>query len=185
MATLQDRIVGAMRLQASTFEEVEHDATATSQAATVVLLAAIASAIGSIGFFYFGIVRFVMTIVMSLIGWAIGAAVIWIVGTRLFPGRNTEADYGQILRVAGFAQAPGLFSILGIIPILGYLIRFVVWIWTLVALIVGVRQALDYDDTLKAVIVCVVAWAIELAVIFGAALFGLGAAAVGGGLMGR
>ena len=76
------------------------------------------------------------------------------------PGKNTEADYQQVLRVIGFAQAPGLFDVLGIIPILGWLVRSWSVVWTLVALVIAVRQALDYDDTLKAVIVCVIAWVV-------------------------
>jgi hypothetical protein len=185
MPSLQDRMIGAMRVQASTFEEVEHDAAATSQAAVVVLIAAVAAAIGGISWAYFRPVAIVLAIVLALIGWAISAAVLWLVGTRLFPGPKTEADFGQLLRVSGFAQAPGVFSVLGLIPIIGLLIRFLVSIWTLVALIVGVRQALDYEDTLKAVIVCVVAWVIELVVVLGATMLGVGGAAVGAGLMGR
>ena len=40
----------------------------------------------------------------GLIGWVIGAALVLFVGTRLIPGRNTEADFGQVARVLGFAQ---------------------------------------------------------------------------------
>jgi Yip1 domain len=184
MASIQDRVIGALRLQVSTFEEVEHDATATSQAAIVVLVAAISGAIGASRGVYFGAVAIVMSVVFSLIGWAVGAAVIWLVGTRVFPGKNTEADYGQLLRCVGFAQAPGLFGILGIIPILGLLIRVVLGIWSLIAGVIAVRQALDYDDTLKAVIVVVVAWVIMFLITMLVGVLGLGAAAVGGGMIG-
>jgi hypothetical protein len=185
MASFQDRVIGALRLQASTFEDVEHDATATSQAAMVVLAAAVSGAIGGMRGGYFGIVAVVMSIIFSLIGWAVGAAVVWLVGTRLFPGKNTEADYGQLLRCVGFAQAPGLFGILGIIPILGLLVRLVIAIWGLVAVIVAIRQALDYDETLKAVIVAVVAWVIMFICTLLVGLLGFGAAAVGSGMMGQ
>ena len=53
-----------------------------------------------------------------------------------------------------------------------------VWVWTLVALVIGVRQALDYDDTLKAVIVCVIAWVVMLVVMMMVAVLGVGAAMV-------
>jgi hypothetical protein len=173
MASFQDRVVGALRLQASTFEEVEHDASATSQAAMVVVLAAVSSAIGTMG--AAGIAGAVLGVVFSLIGWAIGAAVIWLVGTKIFPGKNTEADYGQLLRVVGYAQAPGLFGLLRIIPVLGYLVALAIAVWGLVAAIIGVRQALDYDDTLKAVIVCVVAWLIIVGMTMIVGILGLGA----------
>ncbi|MFO7302015.1 MAG: YIP1 family protein [Acidobacteriota bacterium] len=182
MASLQDRIVGAMRLQVSTFEEVEHDATATSQAAMVVALVGVASAIASIR--WIGITGFVGGVVSQLVGWLIASGILLLVGTRLFPGRNTQADYGQMLRTLGFAQAPGLFNVLAFIPILGWLVRLVVWIWMLVAMVIAVRQALDYEDTLRAVIVVLVAWIVMVVVtvIFGMmfGLFGLGAGMMGG-----
>lgn len=155
MASFQDRVIGAMKLQASTFEEVENDATATSQAALVVLAASLSSGIGFVGLFGFG--GMIRQTIVSLLGWAVGAAVIWLIGTRLMPGKNTQADWGQLLRVLGFAQSPGIFSIIVIIPILGWIASLGIMVWCLVAAVIGVRQALDYDDTLKAVIVCVLA----------------------------
>jgi hypothetical protein len=179
MASLQDRVIGALRLQPATFEEVEHDATATSQAATVVAIAALSGAIATL-LYSFNIVMFLAQIVLGLIGWVIGSAVIYFVGTRLLPGKNTEADLGQVLRVAGFAQSPGLFGIINVIPILGWLIGVALAIWSIVALVIGVRQALDYDDTLKAVIVCVIAWAIMFVVTLLGAMLGFGHAAMSG-----
>lgn len=182
MASFQDRVVGAIRLQAATFEEIEHDPTAVSQAALVVLGAAVAGTIGSLrsGFFFGATVA---AIIFSLIGWAVGGAVIWLVGTRLLPGKNTQADYQEMLRVVGFAQAPGLLTVLAIIPFFGWLVTFVVWIWTLIALVIAVRQALDYDDTVKAVLVCVVAQVIMFIIMMMVGILGFGAAMAGSAVM--
>ena len=139
MASLQNRVIGALRLQAATFEEVEHDATATSQAATVVALAALSGALATL-VWGLSIATFIAQIILAMIGWVIGAAVIYFVGTRLLPGKNTQADLGEVLRVAGFAQSPGLFSFINVIPILGWLISFLLAIWSIVALVIGVRQ---------------------------------------------
>jgi hypothetical protein len=182
MASFQERVMGAMRLQAATFEEIERDPAAVSQSALVVLGAALSGLIGTLLYGFFGS-AVVATVVFAFIGWVIGAAVVWLVGTRLLPGRNTEADFQQVLRVVGFAQAPGLFAVLGIIPILGWVIRFVIWVWTLVALVIAVRQVLDYDDTLKAVLVCVVAWVIMFVAMMMVSFLGFGAAMVGGSMM--
>jgi hypothetical protein len=178
MASLQERVIGAMRLQPATFEEVEHDQSATSQAATVVVAVAVAGIIGSI--FYMTLAGAILAIVSQLVGWLIGSFVVLLVGTKLFPGKNTQADLGQMLRTMGFAQSAGLFNVLGIVPFFGWLIRFAVAIWMLVAMVIAVRQALDYDDTMKAVIVCLVAWVIMFLVTFMAGLFGLGAAGLAG-----
>jgi hypothetical protein len=180
MASFQDRVIGAMRLQPSTFEEVEHDAAATSQAAIVVAAVAMAGVVAAIP--YVSITGAITALVVQLFGWVIGSFVVLLVGTKIFPGKNTEADLGQMLRTMGFAQSAGLFNVLGIIPFLGMLIRLAVAIWILVAMVIAVRQALDYDDTLKAVIVCLVAWVIMVLVTFMAALMGIGAAGVTGGM---
>jgi hypothetical protein len=156
MASFQDRVIGALKLQASTFEEVENDPAATTQAATVVAAVALARALG--GIIYGSITVFLLTIVFAFIGWIVGSAVLYIVGTRVMPGKNTKADLQQMMRVAGFAQAPGIFGILAIIPFLGLLIGLAVAIWGLVALVIGVKAALDYEDIVQAIIVCVIAW---------------------------
>ena len=183
MASFQNRVIGALTLQPATFEEVENDATATSQAAIIVVAGALLGSLGSL-LYGFGLALIMMPL-FALIGWAIGSFVVMFVGTKLLPGKNTSADLGQMLRVVGFAQSPGLFNFLTIIPILGWLISFVIWIWGLVAMIVGVKAALDYDDTMKAVIVCVIAWAIIFVCTLIAAMIGGGAALMTGALLNR
>lgn len=161
MASFQDRVLGAMRLQPATFEEVEHDAGATTQAAIIVAAGALLGALPSLRW---SMTAVVVAPIVALIGWVIGSAVVLIVGTKLFPGKNTQADLGQLLRTMGFAQSASLFGILGAIPFLGILIHLVLAIWVLVAMVVAVRQALDYDDTMKAVVVCLVAWVIMVVI---------------------
>jgi hypothetical protein len=179
MASLQNRIVGALQLKPATFEEVENDATATSQAAMIVVAAAVSR--GLANFRFFGVTWFVASICMALVAWAIGSWVLLMVGTKIMPGKNTQADLGQMLRVMGFASAPGLFGIISVIPFLGILVALVLGLWSIAASVIGVRQALDYDDTVKAIIVCVIAWVIMFVVMMLLGLFGLGAATLGSG----
>ena len=80
------------------------------------------------------------------------------IGTKLLPQPQTQADIGQLLRTTGFAASPGLLRILTIIPGLGSIIGFVISVWMLATMVVAVRQALDYTSTLRAVGVCVIGW---------------------------
>jgi hypothetical protein len=172
MASFQNRVIGAMMLNVATYEEVEHDASAMPQAAAVVALASVSSAVGWI--FYSGLRGFVTGIILALVGWLIGAVVVWAIGTKLLPGPKTEADIGQLLRTVGFAQSPALLMFITIIPILGWFLMIGIWVWGLVAWVIAVRQALDYDDTLRAVLVCVLAFVAQLVVsAIGVAMFGL------------
>jgi hypothetical protein len=179
VATLQERVIGALRLETKTFEEVESDQTATGQAALVVVAAAVAAAIGAAGG---GFGAIMVTLVAALVGWVIWALLTFFIGTKLLPEAGTHADLGQMLRVLGFAAAPGLFGILGFIPFLGWIVRFAVWIWQLMAMVIAVRQALDYTSTGRAVLVCVIGWAVYMIVTVVVMGMFAGAAMMGGAM---
>ena len=173
MATFQDRVIGALFLRPATYEDVEHDATANGQAATLVVAAAISSGLGAVRLF--GLSGLLRQTVVAMAAWVVGSTVVWVIGTKLLPGRKTEGDVGQLLRTLGFAQAPGLFSILYAVPVIGWFVPLGVAAWMLLAIVVAVRQALDYDDTLRALVVCLVSWLAWLAVSMAGALLGFSA----------
>lgn len=164
------RMIAAATLDVTVYEEVEADTSATGQAAIVVALAAIAAAIGSIKYG-----NAIAGLVGSLIGWAIWAGVTYLVGKTLFKG---TATWGELLRTLGFAQTPGILSILAILPLVGGLVKLVIGIWLLITGIIAIRQALDIS-TGKAVAVAVLGWLALMATmaIFGGMAF-LGAAAL-------
>jgi hypothetical protein len=159
--TFVERMIGAARLNTNTYEEVEADPGATGQALGVVVLASVASGIGMGQ----GLRGLVIGTVLSLIGWAIWAWLIYFIGTRWLPEPDTNADAGQLLRTVGFAMSPGVLRVLGIVPLLGELVFVVTAIWTLIAMVVAVRQALDYRSTGRAVGVCIIGWLVQLAIL--------------------
>ena len=157
MSSFVRRAMGAARLDANIYEEVEHDRDAMGQALAVVVLSSIAAGLGTVA--YVGVVNgLVLGTVAALIGWLIWAFLTWVIGTKLLPEESTEADIGQLLRTIGFAAAPGILRVLGIIPGIGGLIVLACNIWMLAAMVVGVRQALDYTSTWRAVGVCAIGW---------------------------
>jgi hypothetical protein len=135
-----DRMIGAARLDRPTYEDVERDQNATSQAAIVVAIAAVAAAIGGISQGAEGII---FGLVSAFLGWVVSAAFIFFVGTRLIPSRHVEADMGQVLRTTGFAQVPGFLAIVGFIPVLGAIVGLVAAIWGLVTLVIAIQSALE------------------------------------------
>jgi hypothetical protein len=70
---------------------------------------------------------------------------------------QTEANWGQLARATGFAQTPGIFNVLWFIPVLGGIIYLAALVWTIVCMIVAVRQSLDYTSTLRAFFVILLA----------------------------
>lgn len=144
------RIIGVFKLDAKTFEEIEHNTSLTLPAAVIVILVSLVSGLGNgffNGFVHKSFLRgFLGSLVAVLLGWLLWSAVTWFVGTRFFKG---EADLGQMLRVIGFAYLPMLLSI---IPCVGGVIGI---LWTILAGFIAIRQGLDLDD-LKAFFTVVV-----------------------------
>jgi hypothetical protein len=163
MASIVDRMIRAAKLDATLYEEVEADPGAIGQATAVVVMASIAGGIGNIG--EMGVMGFILGAVFSLIGWYVWSFITYWVGTRLLPQATTQADVGQLLRTLGFASSPGLLRAFGVIPGIGPLIVAVSTIWTLVAMVIAVRQALDYDSTGRAIAVCLVGWVVQVLII--------------------
>ena len=161
------RLLGAAKLDVATYEALEHDKQAMASAVWVVVLVAVATGIGGAG--HGGLV---IGIIGSLVGWVLWAAVIYFIGAKLLPEENTEADMGQVLRTLAFAQAPGLLRVFGFIPVLGPLIGLVSAIWMIVAMVIAVRQSLDYASTGRALGVVLLGFVFYMAVF--AVLFALG-----------
>ena len=172
MDRLYERMIRAAKLDVNLYEEVEADKSTMSQAIVVVVISNLAVGIGRFGDIdLFGIVIFT---VLSLVGWFIWAYITYIVGTKLLPQPQTKADHGELLRTIGFSASPGVLRVMYFIPVIGPFITFVANIWMLVAMVIAVRQALDYDSTFRAVGVCVIGWIIQVIfIIIIASIFGI------------
>jgi len=164
MTNFKDRIIRAAKLDVSLYEEVEADKGAMRQAMGVVVLSSIAAGVGIIGRGG-GFGGILIGTVAALIGWYVWAYLIYLIGTKLLPEPQTKADHGELLRTIGFSSSPGLIRVLGIIPGLGGVVFLVASIWMLAAMVIAVRQALDYNNTLRAVGVCAIGWIIQTAIL--------------------
>lgn len=180
MATFVQRMIGAARLDPATYEEVEADKSATTQAAIVVILSAVAAGIGAIEEGTKGVV---VTILAALIGWVFWAFLTWLIGTKFLPEPQTKSDMGELLRTLGFGSTPGLLRVFGVIPVVGTIVMFIAWFWMLASTVVAVRQALDYKGTGKAILVCAIGWFVYI-LFFISAVSMLGIAIIGlGGML--
>lgn len=184
--TFFDRLVGVLRLDVNTYENIEADESATGQAALVVAIVALFAAVPA-----FVAVSYGTSVWQSLAGtfnvespialssfpspwgaalsafvnvfiaWAVASALVYFIGTRLFSG---TATFTEMLRVIGFAQVPRLlaiFSLGGIIPCLSPLITFVAWVWMLATNFVGIRQGLDIGNG-KTLLTILVSWLVAV-----------------------
>jgi hypothetical protein len=166
--SILERMIRAAKLDSTLYEEVESDEAATIQALTVVVIASVCSAIGNaVGTAMMGmntlniVTSLVGGVILALVGWLIWSFITYFVGTKVFGG---TASYGELLRTTGFSDSPGVLLIFSFIPILGGLISFIVGVWGLVAMVVAVRQALDFS-TGKAILTCIVGFIVYIVLI--------------------
>ena len=163
MANLIDRMIRASKLDVNLYEEVEADQSAMGQAIAVVVISSLASGIGALA--YLGIQGLIFGTASALIGWFVWAFLVFIIGTKLLPEPQTKSDLGELLRTIAFSSSPGVLRIFGFIPLVGVIITFAAGIWMLVAMIIAVRQALDYKSTWRAIGVCLIGFVIYVIVI--------------------
>jgi hypothetical protein len=162
MASMLDRMIRAAMLDPKLYEEVEADRGALGQAMGVVVLASIAGGVGSglLGGFtgiFFGVI-------VALVAWFIWAGLTYLIGTKILPEAQTRADIGELLRTIGFSSSPGLLRVFGFIPGITWIVFFISGVWMLAAMVIAVRQALDYRSTFRAVGVCVIGWVVQIIV---------------------
>lgn len=158
-SSIIERMIRAARLDATLYDEVEMDETATLQALFVVVIASVCSGIGSaVSIAMLGVapsiilVSLISGIILSLVGWLIWSFITYFIGTKVFGG---NATYGELLRTIGFSDAPGILLIFSFIPLLGGVISFIIGVWGLIAMAIAVRQALDFSTT-NAILTCIV-----------------------------
>jgi hypothetical protein len=169
MSSLIDRMMRAARLDVDLYEEVEADQGAMGQAVTAVVLSSVAAGVATIA--VRGVSGIVLETIGALLAWFVWAYLTYLIGTRILPEPQTKADVGELLRTLGFASSPGVIRVVGIVPGLMWLSFFVAGVWMFVAMVIAVRQALDYTSTVRAVGVCLIGFLVQvviLAVVFAA-----------------
>lgn len=173
------RLVRAACLHADTYEEIEARRASLLPASIVVVLSALSAAAGA------GLetltwdpahggsplatsLEMAARAIEPLVFWLGGAAFAYMVGYSFFRGPETESDYAEVLRTTGFAFTPGLLSFLTFLPpaAVGITVMWVLRIWILVAVMVAVRQALDFT-TKRAVGTVACAWVLGWLVMWG------------------
>jgi hypothetical protein len=162
VADLTDRMIRAAKLDIHLYEEVEADKQAIGQAMTAVILSSVAAGVGAIS--SVGVSGLFWGTFAALAGWFTWAFLTYFIGTRILPEPETRSNVGELLRTTGFSSSPGVLRVLGVVPGLGSLVFFVAAVWMLVAMVIAVRQALDYKSTARAVGVCVLGWLVLLVV---------------------
>ena len=164
------RFVGALALSPAAFEDIEADRLAGMQAVLVVMAVCLAGGFGALGFGAIGPLGVVIGAVMMLGAWLVWVGIIATIGTVTLPEPQTRSNVRELLRVLGFAAAPGVFLAFAAMRAAAPIVIIVVAAWMIAAAVIGVRQALDYKHTRRAVAVCTIAWLLSFGMMAGVAL---------------
>jgi len=181
--SLINRMIRAAKLDVNLYEEVEADTTATRQALLAVVVVSLLSGIGSgiAGLATRGGLWFIwgllIGLVGSIVGWLAWSFVAYVVGTKIFKTAQTSATWGELLRTIGFSNSPGVFRFFSFVPYVGGIIAFAASVWSLIAGVIAIRQALDFS-TGRAIATAVVGWIIYMVIIFLITFLFLGAGAI-------
>ena len=157
-----ERMIGAAMLRSSTYEEIEADRGALAPAIVIVILVTICGIAGEvIGDALEGSVNPIEILgavlngtLFGLLRWALWVTLIYLVGAQMLKTESTETSWAELGRVAGFAYTPGLLTLLSFLPFINsFLLGAIAFVWILVAVIIGIRQALDFEGTGRAILV--------------------------------
>jgi hypothetical protein len=156
-------MIRAAKLDPYLYHEVAADRESNNQAFGVVVLSSVAAGLAMTSIL--GMSGLLLGVLFAIIGWVIGAWLAYYIGTNLLPEPQTEADLGMLLRTTGFSMAPGIIKIAGIIPALRSFVFFIASVWMLVAMVIAVKHALNYESTWRAVGVCLIGWLLQAIVL--------------------
>ena len=148
------RLLGAATLDRGIYEGIEADRRAAGQALAAVVLASAAAGFGAGDVFGSRPATFLIATILAVITWLTWAMLILQIGTHVLPGPDTSTSFGELLRTTGFAAAPGLFLVFAVVPQMRGAIFLAIGLWMFAAMVVGVRHALDYAHTSRALAVC-------------------------------
>ncbi|MDA8086861.1 MAG: YIP1 family protein [Nitrospiraceae bacterium] len=165
------RMLLAVRLETKLYDEIKADRDAMGQAIAVVALSSIAAGVGSIP--RGGPAGIVVSTASAFLSWFIWSLLVYVIGAKILPEPRTSPDLPALLRTAGFAAAPGIIRALGVIPHMTGLVFLVAAVWMTAAMVIAVRQALDYTSAWRAAAVSILGWFIQ-ALITGGLMYAAG-----------
>jgi hypothetical protein len=165
---LWDRIVRAITFRRDVYAEVEEDQSFTSTAWTIVVVVAIIAALGNLRFTRFGtsLLGVLVGAILDVVGFAIGALVINVVGRAVY---KADVTFEELVRALGLAyvwNAVGFLRILG--PILSCIlapVSIIAWLALVVSFFVAAKEALDLD-WVPTIVTVVLGWIVIVAVSF-------------------
>ncbi len=85
----------------------------------------------------------------AILTWFIWSILIFVLGVKIFPDKQTKVSFKKVLTAIGFAHAPGLLRFFAVTPELMIPIIFITQFWIFASLIISTKQILNLRSNFK------------------------------------
>ena len=140
-------IVRALKLDKSLYKENKNfGETSIYFAGIIMILDGIAGAVAANTIIKTAVAMSGLTAILTWFVWSI---LVFVIGVKLFPDKQTKVPFKKVLTAVGFAHAPGLLRFFAITPDLMIPIIFLTQFWIFAALIISTKQVLNLKSNFK------------------------------------
>ena len=85
----------------------------------------------------------------AIVTWVLWSVLVFVIGVKIFPDKQTKAPFKKVLTAVGFAHAPGLLRFFAVTPDLMIPIILLTQFWIFAALIISTKQILNLKSNFK------------------------------------
>ena len=85
----------------------------------------------------------------AIVTWVLWSVLVFVIGVKIFPDKQTKASFKKVLTSVGFAHAPGLLRFFAVTPDLMIPIILLTQFWIFAALIISTKQILNLKSNFK------------------------------------
>ena len=85
----------------------------------------------------------------AILTWWVWSILIYVVGVKLFPDKDSKVPFKKVLIGVGYAHVPGLLRFFAVTPDLMVPIIFITQFWIFASLIISTKQILNLKSNFK------------------------------------
>ena len=115
-------------------------------AAIIMVLDGVAGAIATNNFYKTSLSLSALTAILTWFFWAV---LIFAIGAKIFPDKESNVPFKKVLIAVGYAHAPGLIRFFAVTPELVIPIIFLTQFWIFAGLIISTKQILNLKSNFK------------------------------------
>ena len=85
----------------------------------------------------------------AILTWLVWTIMIYVIGVKIFPDKDTKTSFKKVLIGVGYAHAPGLIRFFAVTPEIVVPIVFLTQFWVFASLIISTKEILNLKSNFK------------------------------------